>query len=109
VPIYTKNWDNLHPGEVMMGMAPDQIGSEVVDRPMLVTAGDYVLVASGTGPDVKSATTAVYKTLKGLEMPNSPMYRTDIGTRLRKQLPLLQATGYAQGMEYSTPPQSLSA
>jgi hypothetical protein len=75
----------------------------------MVTAGDYVLVMSGTGPTVKDATDTTYHRLSTLSMPNSPMYRTDIGRRLRKQLPLLQATGYALGMEYSTPQRRLSA
>jgi len=80
-----------------------------VEMPMMVTAGDYVMVMSGTGTDVKEATDIVYRRLRTLSIPNSPMYRTDIGRRLRKQLPLLQAKGYAAGMEFSTPLRSLSA
>jgi len=94
---------------MMMGTAPKKVRDHFVDIPMLVTAGDYVLVMSGTGPDVKSATDSVYRRLDRLVVPNSPMYRTDIGRRLRKQLPLLQAKGYATGMEFSAPPRSLSA
>jgi phosphoribosylamine---glycine ligase len=109
VPIYTRSWDNLHPCEIMMGMAPDQISETIVDTPMMVTAGDYVLVATATGPDVQSAAKQVYRTLKKLSLPNSPMYRTDIGQRLRKQLPDLQKMGYATGMEFSTIALSLSA
>jgi hypothetical protein len=32
------------------------------------------------------------------------MYRTDIGDRLAKQLPQLQANGYALGMQFSAAP-----
>jgi len=93
----------------VLGSAPQKFLKKFVDSPMIVTAGDYVLVMSGTGPDVKSATDSVYRRLDKLVVPNSPMYRTDIGRRLRKQLPLLQAKGYATGMEFSTPLRSLSA
>ena len=110
IPIYgIEDWDHTHPCECMMGTAPDTVAGQIVERPMMVTAGDYVLVMTGTGPDVATATRSTYRGLKTLSLPNSPMYRTDIGQRLRKQLPELQAMGYATAMEFSTPPQSLSA
>ena len=112
VPVYgirSEDWEHVHPCQMMMGTAPKKVRDHFVDIPMLVTAGDYVLVMSGTGPDVKSATDSVYRRLDRLVVPNSPMYRTDIGRRLRKQLPLLQAKGYATAMEFSAPPRSLSA
>ena len=34
-------------------------------------------------------------------MPGSPMYRTDIGLKLSKQLPKLQKHGYAKGLIFS--------
>lgn len=106
VPIYTESWENLHPCEIMMGQGPDMLQGKIVDTPMMVTAGDYVLVATATGEDVLSATKSVYRTLKGLSLPNSPMYRTDIGKRLRKQLPQLQTKGFASGLAYSTAQQT---
>src|ERR1700722_6280186 len=112
VPIYglkQETWDHVHPCEMMMGMAPIKIKDSFAVVPMMVTAGDYVLVMSGTGHDVKTATDTVYRRLKTLIMPNSPMYRTDIGRCLKKQLPDLQRMGYATGMEFSTIPLSLSA
>ena len=112
VPLYgieETSWQHIHPCEMMMGIAPQQLKGKFVEVPMMVTAGDYVMVMSGTGHDVKTATDSVYRRLKTLNMPNSPMYRTDIGRRLKKQLPLLQAMGYATGMEFSTPLLSLSA
>jgi phosphoribosylamine--glycine ligase len=110
VPVYgVEDWEHVHPCQMMLGSAPQKFLKKFVDSPMIVTAGDYVLVMSGTGPDVKSATDSVYRRLDKLVVPNSPMYRTDIGRRLRKQLPLLQAKGYATGMEFSTPLRSLSA
>jgi phosphoribosylamine--glycine ligase len=112
VPIYgidQETWPHVHPCETMMGTAPQQIQGKFVDVPMMVTAGDYVLVMSATEADVKSACALTYRRLETLNMPNSPMYRTDIGQRLKKQLPKLQAMGYATGLEFSIPPRSLSA
>jgi phosphoribosylamine---glycine ligase len=89
--INEKNRYNVHPGEMMLGEAHGEKGME----PMLVSAGDYVMVVSGTAGGVSDAKDAAYKTLKGLEIPNSPLYRNDIGGRLEKQLPEMQALGYA--------------
>lgn len=91
---------SLHLCEMQMGEAPHQVGEKLVNKPCFVTAGDYVLVASGTGGSVEIAKKQAYKHLEKLSLPNSPMYRTDIGTRLKKQLPLLQAKGYATEMIY---------
>jgi phosphoribosylamine--glycine ligase len=110
VPVYgISDMTHIHPCEMMMGMAPQKINGTIVDTPMLVTAGDYVLVATATGADVRAAQAAVYRTLDGLSIPNSPMYRTDIGKRLKRQLPKLRTMGYATGMEFSASPRALSA
>ncbi len=103
VPLYgltPENSRHVHPCEMMQGEAPHEEGGKILSRPCLVTAGDYVLVASGTGPNVNAAKKAAYGVLKQLSLPNSPMYRTDISNRLKKQLPELQAMGYATGMMY---------
>jgi phosphoribosylamine---glycine ligase len=103
VPLYgmtPENAQHIHPCEMMMGEAPHEVDGKIVSRPCLVTAGDYVLVASGTGATVSEAKKAAYKILDQLSLPNSPMYRTDIGNRLKKQLPKLQSMGYAVGMQY---------
>jgi phosphoribosylamine--glycine ligase len=108
VPIYglrADDWTHVHPCEMRMGEAPQEIGGKIVDKmPMLVTAGDYVLVMTGTGTTVIAATLATYHRLEKLTMPNSPMWRTDIGRRLRKQLPELHQMGYATELDYSTEP-----
>lgn len=104
VPIYgmrPKDLPNIHPCEMMLGEAPQQIGDKVQMAPMLVTAGDYVLVASGTGPDVRSARQSAYSVLNRLkDTPNSPMWRTDIGMRLKSELPKLQELGFASDLSY---------
>lgn len=109
VPIYVKDqdiWEHIHPCQVMMGNGPME--PSMLDVPMLVTAGDYVLVMSGTGTTVKESAESAYRNLESLTIPNSPMWRTDIGKRLKKQLPRLQAMGYASGMDW-TPPLRLTA
>ena len=100
LPVYGMR-DEFHPCEMMMGMAPQKVGGSIVDVPMMVTAGDYVLVATGIGAWVDVSMKSVYGALKDLSIPNSPMYWTDIGLRLKKQLPKLHAMGYMTGLEYS--------
>ncbi len=89
-----------HPCQMMLGKAPVKKNGEISTQPCLVTAGDYVLVTTGTGKTVTEAKKSAYKALKKLSIPNSPMYRTDISNRLKKQLPDLQKMGYATGMTF---------
>jgi phosphoribosylamine--glycine ligase len=100
IPIYSDMNENIHPCEVMAGTVPIQAGGKVVDMPGWVTAGSYLLVATGTASSVSASAKKAYDVLKGIEIPNSPMYRTDIGERIKKELPILQSLGYAQGMTY---------
>jgi phosphoribosylamine--glycine ligase len=92
---------HIHPCEMKRGKAPHEVRGKIIDLPCWVTAGDYVLVASGTGETGKVAKKAAYAVLKKLSMPASPMWRTDIGDRLRAELPKLQQYGYAAGMAWS--------
>jgi len=92
--------EDIHFCEVMMGSAPDDIMGEIIDVPMIVTAGSYVLVATGTDLDVVGSVKRAYRAIKKIEIPNSPMYRTDIGKRLKDQLPDLQDMGYAEDWKY---------
>ncbi len=103
VPLYgltPENDPHVHPCEMMMGEAPHEVDGKITSQPCLVTAGDYVLVASGLGKTVTESKKSAYKVLDQLSMPASPMYRTDIGNRLKKQIPKLQTMGYATGMTY---------
>lgn len=95
-----KNRYNIHPCEMMLGHAPTLKDGKLSEEPMLVSAGDYVLVTTGTGESVCEAKEEAYAVLKGLEIPNSPIYRIDIGARLEKQLPELQALGYATAWDW---------
>ena len=103
IPIYNrKPWmeQGFHPCELMMGEAPHSVNGKVVTKPCLVTAGDYVLVASGFGETVRKAKAGAYRILKTLEVPNSPFWRPDIGNRLKEQLPAIQSLGYASGLDF---------
>lgn len=104
IPIYGMKpslISKISPCELMMGEAPLQVGDKIMTCPTMVTAGDYVLVAHAIGDTILQAKRGAYSVLKQLTLPNSPMYRTDIGGRLKKQLPLLQAMGYATGLEWA--------
>jgi len=105
VPIYgltPQLQEHVHFCEVMMGKAAMDYNGKVITAELPVTAGDYVLVMSATGRTIYDAKQACYRRLKRLMVPNSPMWRTDIGDRLSRQLPMLQEHGFAMGMEFST-------
>jgi phosphoribosylamine--glycine ligase len=107
VPIYNATpllWKHMHPCEMMLTEAPDE---NFIPRPMPCTAGDYVLVMTATGPTIRETAETVYRRLKRLIVPNSPQWRTDIGMRLAKQLPMLQAKGFASSWDYSRENQAL--
>lgn len=101
IPIYGDlKKPSIHLCECQMGEAPMNVLGRIVTRPIVTTAGDYLLVVSGVGKTVTEAMKSTYSDLKSLSVPNSPMYRTDIGTRLKKQLPELHKHGFATGMEF---------
>lgn len=102
-PVY--GWEKIsgrhfHPAEMSMGEVWQQSGDKLYKEPGMVTAGDYVCVVSGSGDKVSEASENAYKNLKKIELPNSPMYRTDIGCRLKDQLPTLQSYGFCEGWRY---------
>ena len=102
-PIYgvtDENYSRLHFQQVRDGTAPFVIGRKVRNEKVPVTAGNYVMVVTGTGSSVSSAQKAVYETVKEISIPSNLMYRTDIGKRLKKELDTLHKLGYAVGLEY---------
>ena len=104
VPLYglsDRNMEHVHPCMMQAGKAPCQVNGKVVTTPLLCSAGTYVLVATGTGDTVQAAQKAAYRVVKSLRMPGSPMYRSDIGSRLKKALPALQKHGFAEGMVWA--------
>ena len=105
IPLYGLTpalWKHWHPGEMKMGDdVPVVRAGTHAKVPMPVTAGDYVGVMTAVSDNVKDAALTCYRRLEKLTIPNSPMYRTDIGKRLAKQLPKIQTHGYAEKMAYS--------
>jgi phosphoribosylamine--glycine ligase len=101
IPVYGfEDLEHIHPVSMMAGKAPAMQDGKIVEQELFVSAGDYLLVASGTGSTVDRAVSRAYAQVKELEIPNSPIYRTDIGKRLEEDLPLLQAKGFATSVVY---------
>lgn len=103
VPMYgmtSKISDSVHPCQMMLGEAPFKSSGQIKDKKCLVTAGDYVLVATGLGDTVNASKKAAYKVLKQISFPNSAFFRTDIGDRLKDQIPDLHKHGYAAELEF---------
>ncbi len=90
-----------HPCEVMIGGIPCLKDGKIGKDKAFVTAGSYVMVTTGTGETVKEASECAYEYVNEINIPGGMMYRTDIGDRLKKQLPKLQKFGYATGMKYA--------
>ena len=102
-PIYGVTEDNVKGigwQQVMAGTVPTLRGGKVVDLPTTVTAGNFPLVALGTGKTVSAASDTAYEIADSLKLPSNLMYRTDVGQRLKKDLPRLQKHGIALGMEF---------
>lgn len=100
IPIYCTPNPSLHPCEIMGGFASHVEGNKLQDMPCWVSAGNYLLVATGTGKTVSSSAKKAYEAVDSVTIPNSPMYRTDIGKRLKEQLPELQKLGYSKTINY---------
>ena len=98
--IKSKTLDRLRLNSVQWLEAPVMRGGKVEDRPTWCTAGEYVAIATGTGPAVADARKACYGLAWGIDWPSNRMFRTDIGCRLEEGLEKLQSFGYAAGMTY---------
>lgn len=99
-PVWGIDADNrfyVHPQRMKLGEGIDDKGKKV---PMMVTAGNEVCVVSGMGATVSEAKAEAYEHLSQLEIPNSPMYRTDIGDRLKDALRVLKKFGYCSSWRF---------
>lgn len=107
IPIYGVTpglWKHLHPCEMAVAEVPCSAQGKLVTMPQPVTAGDYVLVMTAVADTVKDAALTTYRRLERLTVPNSPMWRSDVGKKLAKQLPKIQKFGYATNLTYSPQP-----
>lgn len=95
-----KNWKHLHWQQARDGDATRLVGGVVKQKGGILTAGNYPVVVTGSGKRVSVAQDKCYAVVKEISWPSNLMYRTDIGNRLKKELPLLQRNGFALGMYY---------
>jgi phosphoribosylamine--glycine ligase len=105
IPVYNLDDENpyrpmLSPCEVQSGTSPAMEGEDMVEKRLMVSSGTYLVVATGLGDTVREAQKEAYKAVDSIELPNDPIYRTDIGERCKKQLPILQEAGYATEWSY---------
>jgi len=98
--ISNKTEPNLHFQQVMDGPYPFVANGKVQQTRGIVTAGNYVCIATGTATSVSRAAKRAYEVADEVRWPSNVMYRTDIGNRLEEELPLLQRHGYCEGMKY---------
>lgn len=96
----TSNRYFIHPSELKLGEAPVERKGKLVSEPIMVSAGNYLLTVSGRGESVAEARAEAYSHLRSLSVPNSPIYRIDIGCRLEEQLEALQELGYAEAWKW---------
>lgn len=102
-PIYGLNKvkkDSVHLCEVMTGKGPVCKDGKFSEESMLVTAGDYVLVTSGTADTIKEAAEKSMDVVKKIDIPSSKIVRNDIGKRLKEELPKLKSYGYCKEFKY---------
>ena len=92
--------DSIHLCEVQMGKAPNFVDGKIIEEEMLVSAGDYLFIATGCADDVVTAKKRAYEVIDEINVPNSLMVRDDIGERLEKELPILQSYGYCTDFTY---------
>ncbi len=101
MPVYGVDLKHVHPCDMrIQENVPVQVGEKVVYAPQYVTAGQYVCVVTGTGDTISAARRSAYNAVNKLKVVGNPMWRTDIGSKLSRQLGKIQAHGYAKGLEF---------
>jgi phosphoribosylamine---glycine ligase len=91
---------HVHWQQVMDDEIPVVVGKHLKMSRGMVSAGQYVCVVSGCGPSVIAAHMAANAAAEAVKWPSNILRRTDIGKRLKNQLPVLQSFGFAEGMRY---------
>lgn len=93
---------HIHPVAIKAGMVWDEAPDGKIEKvPGWNVTDSYVAIVTAHASSVSTAMRRVYRTIKEeIHIPSSIGYRTDIGLRLKKQLPEFQKHGYATGMEF---------
>lgn len=102
IPIYGVTPENqiyLWPQSVKRAVLPDMAGEKVTEREIWATAGDYLMVVTGSGKTVRQACTRAYDTVRELSIPDV-MYRDDVGEKLEEELPKLHEHQIATEFQY---------
>lgn len=100
IPIYgidKSNLNKLHFCAVKWAKGVD--GDPPKEQDIYQTAGDYILCAVDFGKTISKAMENVNKVCCDISYSN-PIWRDDIGERLKNQLPELQKHGYATAFTY---------
>jgi len=95
--ITEKNWDHLHLIAAAAGKGVKMENGKPVEGDTFTTTGEYVLVVSASGETLKRARKQAYDIIDEINVPNR-IVRDDIGEKFEKQIPQLQAHGFAQGV-----------
>jgi len=84
----------------MQTKVPEIIDGKIQYVNEFATTGGFIMCCIGIGGSIQESQDRVYKLVKSIEIPNSLMYRTDIGDRLEYQIPILHSLGYFNDIEY---------
>lgn len=98
IPIYgvtDQNAPYLWPQSVKRVPQPVMKDGHVEMAPTWTSAGDYLLVATGTGETVELAARRAYATVRELHVPDM-IYRNEAHEKVIEVLPRLQRLGYAR-------------
>lgn len=98
--ITDENHRHLHFQQVQNGRTPIVVGGRSKLVNATVTAGQYPLVVTGAAVGVKDAMAKAYEVAWKISWPSNVMFRTDIGKRLKDDLPKIQKHGFAEGMKW---------
>lgn len=102
VPVYGVTRGNLahiHPLSIQMMKLPAMEKEAIAEKTIWATAGKNTAIVTGFGSSVSQATKRAYKTIDQLHVADSTV-RDNVGRRLKDQLPILHALGYATGCEF---------
>lgn len=91
---------HIHYQQAMIAKVPRVVGKSVDRVEMVCTAGPYPLVVTGSALTVSNAAQKALSVAHTVDFPSNKMMRTDIGKRLKKDLPAIQKFGFARGMVY---------
>lgn len=90
---------DIHLASAFLGKGPVMENGVITDAPIVQTAGEYVMVATGLGKTVERARKKVYGTLDKVRVADM-IYRDDIGEKLAPVLGSLHRFGFAETLDY---------